>query len=169
MASDDITIRRVRPGDADTLREVRLRMLLIDPASFSSTHADEAALAQAHWVERARTLAHGDEAAQLLALDASGPVGTIVGVRDADDPALFHVYSMWVAPERRRSGLGAQLLADLEAWIMGAGGREAELAVTSAAPVAARLYAAAGYEPDGHQAPSRHTPGLIEHSLRKRL
>jgi GNAT superfamily N-acetyltransferase len=169
MAADDITIRRIEAGDAALLREVRLRMLLIDPSSFASTHADEAALEEAHWAERARALSAGDGGTQLLALDETGPVGAVVAIRDDDEPALFHIYAMWVAPERRGGGLGARLLAAAEAWIVAAGGREAELAVTSAAPVAARLYARAGYEPDGHEAPSQHTPGLVEHSLRKRL
>jgi GNAT superfamily N-acetyltransferase len=169
MPADDVTTRRIEPGDAALLREVRMRMLLIDPASFASTHADEAALEEARWAERAELLSAGDDRTQLLACDASGPVGTVVGVRDDDDAELFHVYSMWVAPERRGTGLGARLLSELEAWFVTAGGREAELSVTNAAPVAARLYARAGYEPDGHEVPSRHTPGLIEHSLRKRL
>jgi ribosomal protein S18 acetylase RimI-like enzyme len=169
MAADDITIRRIEPGDASLLREVRLRMLLIDPSSFASTHAHEAALEEAHWAERARKLSTGDNGAQLLALDETGPVGAVVAIRDDDEPALFHIYAMWVSPERRGAGLGARLLAEAEAWIVAAGGREAELSVTNAAPHAARLYARAGYEPDGTETPSRHTPGLIEHSLRKRL
>jgi GNAT superfamily N-acetyltransferase len=166
---DDLTIRRIRADEAAVLREVRLRMLLVDPASFSATHASEAAEADEHWAERARRLAAGDDAAQLLALDRSGPVGAVVVVRDDEDRALFHLHAMWVAPERRGLGLGAHLLAAAEAWIAAAGGREAELSVTSAAPVAARLYARSGYVPDGREAPSPHTPGLIERSLRKRL
>lgn len=166
---DDLTIRRIAADEAAVLREVRLRMLLVDAASFSATHASEADEADEHWAERAHRLAGGDDATQLLALDRSGPVGTVVVVRDEGDCALFHLYSMWVAPERRGHGLGAHLLATAEAWIEGVGGREAELSVTSAAPVAARLYARSGYVPDGRETPSPHTPGLIERSLRKRL
>ena len=169
MPADDITIRRIQPGDAAVLREVRLRMLLVDSASFAATHAEEAAQADAHWAERARLLSDGDDHTQLLAFDESGPVGTVVAARDDGDPALFHIYSMWVVPERRGTGLGARLLSEAEAWIAAAGGRETELSVTNAAPVAARLYARAGYEPDGRVTPSKHTPGLVEHSLRKRL
>jgi GNAT superfamily N-acetyltransferase len=169
VAADEVTIRRIEPGDAAVLRELRLRMLLIDPSSFASLHADEAALEEAHWAERAQLLSQGSDRTQLLACTADGPVGTVVGVRDEQDGMLFHVYSMWVEPEHRGSGLGARLLRELETWIASAGGREAELAVTNAAPVAARLYTRAGYEPDGHEVPSVHTPGLIEHHLRKRL
>jgi GNAT superfamily N-acetyltransferase len=169
VPADDVTIRRIQPGDAAVLREVRLRMLVVDPSSFAATHADEAARVEAHWAERARLLADGDESMQLLAFDESGPVGSVVVVRDGDDPARFHIDSLWVEPERRGTGLGARLLSEAEAWIAAAGGREAEASVTNAAPVAARLYARAGYEPDGRETPSKHASGLVEHSLRKRL
>jgi GNAT superfamily N-acetyltransferase len=164
---DDVTIRRIAAGDGPLLKLVRLRSLLVDPASFGSTHAREASQGDAEWSQRADRLAAGDDAMQLLALDAAGPVGTIVAVRDDDEPGLFHVYAMWVAPERRGSGLGARLLAVAETWIAAVGGNAAELSVTNAAPVAARLYARAGYERTGREQASDHTPGLVEHTLRK--
>ena len=168
-APDDVTIRRIAPGDGPVLKQVRLRSLLVDPASFGSTHEREASQRDAEWAERAAGLAGGNDGTQLLALDATGPVGTVVAVRDDDEPALFHLYAMWVAPERRGSGLGARLLASAEQWIARAGGHAVELSVTSAAPVAARLYARAGYERTGRDVPSEHTPGLREHILRKNL
>jgi GNAT superfamily N-acetyltransferase len=168
-ASDDVAIRRIAAGDGPILKQVRLRSLLVDPASFGSTHEREASQRDAEWAERAARLAHGDDGTQLLALDATGPVGTIVAMRDDDEHALFHIYAMWVAPERRGSGLGARLLAGAEEWIARAGGSAVELSVTNAAPVAARLYARAGYERTGRELPSEHTPGLLEHILRKQL
>jgi GNAT superfamily N-acetyltransferase len=166
---DDVAIRRIAAGDGRLLKAVRLRSLLVDPASFGSTHAHESSQSDADWEERARTLAAGDDAMQLLALDATGPVATIVAVRADDEPGLFHVYALWVAPERRGSGLGARLLATAEEWIASVGGREGELSVTNAAPSAGRLYARAGYQATGRDRPSDHTPGLVEHILRKRL
>jgi hypothetical protein len=41
--------------------------------------------------------------------------------------------------------------------------------VTDAAAAARQLYETAGYEPDGRAEESRHTKGLIEIGLRKRL
>ena len=166
---DDVTIRRIAAGDGPVLKQIRLRSLLVDPASFGSTHEREASQEDAEWAERAARLSAGEDGTQLLALDATGPVGTVVAVRDDDEPGLFHLYAMWVAPERRGSGLGAALLAAAEGWIAGAGGSEVELSVTNAAPVAARLYARSGYERTGREVASDHTPGLLEHILRKRL
>jgi GNAT superfamily N-acetyltransferase len=76
---------------------------------------------------------------------------------------------MWVAPEVRRSGVGRRLLQEIEAWIASAGGTMSELMVTTAAAPARRLYESAGYEPDGNERESRHTPRLFEVGYRKRL
>jgi GNAT superfamily N-acetyltransferase len=162
-------IRRIEPGDWEAARALRLRSLLLDPSSFAMTHAHEASLSDGHWARRARMLADGDGATQLLAVDATGPVGSVTAVRDSKRSDVFNIYAMWVAPEQRGSGLGARLIAAAERWIAEAGGCEAALSVTTASPAAQRLYARAGYEPDGTSVPSQHTPGLIEINLRKPL
>jgi ribosomal protein S18 acetylase RimI-like enzyme len=76
---------------------------------------------------------------------------------------------MWVAPEARGSGLGRRLLDELEAWMRASGGETSHLSVTTQAAAAQRLYESAGYVPDGRVEESRHTPGLLHVSLRKRL
>ena len=105
----------------------------------------------------------------MLALDGDQAVGIVTAARDDDDPTLYHVYAMWVAPEARRRGLGRRLLDELEAWMRSSGGQTSQLSVTTGAAAAQRLYESAGYVPDGQVEESRHTPGLLHVSLRKRL
>jgi ribosomal protein S18 acetylase RimI-like enzyme len=93
----------------------------------------------------------------------------VMGVRDEDDPETFDVFAMWVAPEARGQGHGRRLLDEIEAWVRSVGGRTVRLSVTDQARAAAGLYRSAGYEPDGRREESRHTPGLVEIHLRKRL
>jgi ribosomal protein S18 acetylase RimI-like enzyme len=88
---------------------------------------------------------------------------------DDDEPGAFDVFSMWVAPEARGQGLGRRLLDEVEAWIRSVGGRVIRLSVTDRAEAAAALYRSAGFEPDGGREESRHTPGLVEIHLRKRI
>lgn len=76
---------------------------------------------------------------------------------------------MWVAPELRRQGIGRGLLDEIETWITSCGGKVAQLSVTDAAAPARRLYESVGYKADGVSVESRHTPGLVEVSLRKQL
>jgi ribosomal protein S18 acetylase RimI-like enzyme len=111
----------------------------------------------------------GDDATTLLALRGPEPVGLVTALRDEERRELFHVFGMWVAPEVRREGVGQRLLDEVEAWIVSCGGTGVELSVPDAATAARRLYESAGYVPDGGSVESKHTPGVIEISLSKRL
>ncbi len=111
----------------------------------------------------------GEDAATFLAIRGDEPVGIVTSLRDQARRSLFHVVEMWVAPEARRAGLGRRLLDEIEGWITSCGGTRARLSVTNAATAAIQLYESAGYKPDGNSQESRHTPGLIESSLVKRL
>ncbi len=105
----------------------------------------------------------------MLALVGGKAVGLVGAYRDEEDSSFYHVIAMWVTPEYRRRGLGRRLLLAIEDWIGSAGGTTVQLDVADAAEEARSLYDASGYEPDGQQSPSPHTPGVIHVSLRKRL
>ena len=166
---DDVVIRRIRPADAPLLRDVRLRALATDPASFASTYEREAAFGPEAWEEWAAGSAAGDEWATLLAMRGEEPVGIVTGARDENERHVFHVFSMWVAPEARRAGIGRRLLTDIEEWMSSSGGTAVELSVTNQAAAARQLYEGAGYGPDGRVDESRHTGGLLEIGFRRRL
>ncbi|MDJ0789698.1 MAG: GNAT family N-acetyltransferase, partial [Myxococcota bacterium] len=61
-------------------------------------------------------------------------------------------YQMWVAPDARRSGLGAALLDAVVAWARREGVRELSLAVSLVNEPARRLYERAGFVPCGEHA-----------------
>jgi ribosomal protein S18 acetylase RimI-like enzyme len=165
----DVVIRRIRPADAPLLREVRLRSLATDPAAFASTHEREAGFGPEAWEEWAAESAAGDDWATLIAMRSEEPVGIVTGARDENERHVFHVFSMWVAPDARREGIGRRLLTDIEDWMSSSGGTVVELSVTNQAAAARQLYERAGYEPDGRVDESSHTGGLLEIGLRKRL
>jgi ribosomal protein S18 acetylase RimI-like enzyme len=162
-------VRRVTPQDWLVLRDLRLRALRSDPLSFGSTYEREAAFSEGDWMQWAADDALGDEMATFIADRERQPMGIVGAYRDESEPMLFHVIAMWVAPEGRREGLGRRLLSHVEAWIRSCGGRVVQLNVTTTAVAARRLYETAGFEPDGDRRESRHTRGLVEVSLRKRL
>jgi ribosomal protein S18 acetylase RimI-like enzyme len=165
----DIIVRRVRPDDGPMIRRVRLDALASDPASFGSTYEREAAYADEKWAEWAAGDAAGEDMATLLAVCEEEPVGIVAAYRSDTERDVFVVFSMWVAPGVRGRGIGRRLLREIEAWIASAGGAVVRLSVTDAAAAARQLYETAGYEPDGRAKESRHTKGLIEIGLRKRL
>jgi ribosomal protein S18 acetylase RimI-like enzyme len=164
-----VIVRRIVASDAERIKAIRLRSLRSDPSSFASTFAKEAAYPDEQWIDWATGDAEGEETATMLALQGQDAVGLVAAYRDEDDRALYHVIAMWVAPERRRSGLGRRLLTAIEEWIACAGGTTVQLDVADTAKEAVSLYASTGYVPDGYQSPSPHTPGITHLSLRKRL
>jgi GNAT superfamily N-acetyltransferase len=165
----DVVVRRVRPGDADLIKTVRLRSLRTDPSSFASTFATEAAFPATDWADWASGDAEGDAMATILALHGDEAIGIVAAYRDEQDGSLYHVIAMWVAPEHRGRGLGRKLLSSIESWIADAGGSTVQLDVADTAKEAASLYESSGYAPDGHVMPSPHTHGITHRSLRKRL
>jgi ribosomal protein S18 acetylase RimI-like enzyme len=164
-----VMVRRVRRDDVASMRALRLRALQTDPSSFGSTYEREAAFDDDVWEERVERGASGDDAATFVALVAEEPVGLVSGFRDEEEPDLFDVVGMWVAPEARGRGVGRRLLEEIERWIASCGGTEVRLSVTNVANAARRLYESAGYAADGRADESAHTPGLVELGMRKRL
>jgi GNAT superfamily N-acetyltransferase len=165
----NVLVRRIDPRDVRVARELRLRALKTDPSSFGSTYEREAAFGNEIWEERVGRGARSADAATLLAFRDAEAVGVVSAFRDVEAANVFDIVGMWVAPEARGKGIGRRLLEEIEGWIVSGGATEIRLAVTNEAAAARGLYASAGYEPDGRAEESRHTPGLLEIGMRKRL
>lgn len=84
----------------------------------------------------------------LLAEQEAGPVGC-GGIRSIPAGAAgerwFEVKHLWVEPEARGTGLGARLLAELEARAIGFGATHAVLDTNASLEAAAGLYRSRGY------------------------
>jgi hypothetical protein len=99
------TVRRLGPGEADLLRDMRLRALRDAPLAFGSTLAREDGHEPEKWERWAADAARGERQAIFVAEPAAGMAS---GVIDDADPALAHLYAMWVgfADTGRREPLG---------------------------------------------------------------
>ena len=161
-------IRRVQTEDAGLLRALRLRALESDPRAFGSTHEEAERRDDAHWQAWAEEHSAGGDHCTLIAVRDGHPAGIVRAERDPSRPAVFWIYSLWVAPEARRQALGLRLLARAEEWIVASGGREVELDVVDRETPAVRLYERAGYRPDGRREPASE-PGATELGMQKTL
>lgn len=167
-----LRVRRIRAGEAEALRAVRLRALADTPLAFGSTHAREAAYPPERWEEWARESAAGPRRAWFLAVaeDAAAgpPVGLAFAVIDADDPERAHLFSMWVAPEARGTGAAGALVDAVVAWIAARGARTLHTAVTIGNESAARFYARAGFVDTGRREALGHSDAetaILERAL----
>jgi GNAT superfamily N-acetyltransferase len=157
-----VRVRRIAAGEAQVLREVRLRALADSPLAFGGTHAREAAAPPGRWEAWAADAARPDAGQVVfLAMPVAGadaaPVGLASGVVDRDEPDVAHLYSMWVAPEARGTGTGAALVAAVVEWARGRGLRTVRTSVTIGNDGAARLYARSGFVATGAREPLGHS------------
>jgi ribosomal protein S18 acetylase RimI-like enzyme len=152
------TVRRLGAQEADLLRDVRLRALRDAPMAFGSTLARETGYAPEKWERWAAEAASGERQAVFIAQPAAGMAS---GVIDDEDPALAHLYAMWVAPQARGTGAGRALVEAVVAWATERGAERLTTSVTDGNAVAAGLYTAAGFADTGRREPLGHSDAVV--------
>jgi ribosomal protein S18 acetylase RimI-like enzyme len=152
------SVRRLRTGEADLLRDLRLRALRDAPMAFGSTLAREAAFAPDVWQTRAAAGAAGEEQAVFV---AEPEAGLAMGRLDDDDPTAAGLYSMWVAPHARGEGVARALVEAVTGWATERGARTLTTSVAEGNAAAARLYAGAGFTDTGRREPLGHSDGVV--------
>lgn len=158
-------IRRIRPEDWPLLRQMRLASLLDSPEAFGQRHEIAAAQPDSEWRSAARASSSGDRRAWFIATTGSGAARREVGLvqarrRPPDDCLLF---SMWVAPDARRTGAGRLLVDAVSEWAASWGGRRVVLWVFGANEGALRFYESIGFMlvSDGPDADSGRSFGAL--------
>jgi GNAT superfamily N-acetyltransferase len=154
-------IRRIRADEWQILRELRLRSLADAPEAFGQTYANALAIADAEWQQNAKQAAQGEGRAWLIASRDGEDVGLVQARRRPPGDCL--VFSMWVAPEARRAGVGRDLLEAVSDFADSWGGRRIVLWVTAANEVGHRFYDSIGFRvlSEGADAESGRTFGAI--------
>jgi ribosomal protein S18 acetylase RimI-like enzyme len=147
-------VRRLAAVDWPLYRYLRMRALAEAPDAFSSTLAEALPRGDADWQLR---LAAADPSLDLplVAYVDRVAAGLVWGRIDAAEPAVAHVFQMWVDPGCRGGGVGGLLLAAVRDWAAGGGARELRLGVTRGNGAAERLYRSAGFVATGASEPLR--------------
>lgn len=131
--------------DWSRARGVRLRALRDAPDAFWSTTEGETRLAVSVWRRR---LARPD-AATFLALRDGRDVGLAIGAPHHAHPGDAGLYSVWVGPEVRGSGLADRLVLTVVEWARAGGYPRIRLDVADDNRRAVGLYARLGFTPTG--------------------
>lgn len=140
-----VTIRRFEPSEWRVYRDLRLRALADSPNAFGSTYEREVARSDDEWSERLGTGASAQNQMPLVALIGEAPVGLAWGRQDEHEPAVAHLFQVWVSPEHRGRGVGRLLLSAVIAWAKEIGLSTLRLGVTASHPAALHLYRRAGF------------------------
>jgi ribosomal protein S18 acetylase RimI-like enzyme len=142
-------IRAVRPEEWEQLREIRLSALADAPDAFGDTHARAATDPEESWRAWIESGWGSGPQVTLVADDSGSWEGMAVGVLLSKDPDVTHLFAMWVAPSRRREGLGRALVEAVAEWGREGGATRLRLGVTTSNAAATALYRACGFHPTG--------------------
>lgn len=127
--------------------------------SLRGARPDEVEAVLAFWATAAEGKSVSDDRAGVLALITRDPDALVLAV-DGDrivgtviagfDGWRCHLYRLAVAPDRRREGIGALLIAAAERRFAELGGRRADAMVLERNTTAHRAWSAAGYGREDH-------------------
>jgi len=140
----DPAIRRVRPDDAEPLRDARLAALKETPEAFVSRYAEEALEPPEFWLARATQSAAGEQVATFVAERDGRFVATVTGLRLVR-PGPAELVGMWVDASERRHGLGRRLVETVCDWAAATGADRIEVSVHLPNEPAQTLYESAGF------------------------
>jgi ribosomal protein S18 acetylase RimI-like enzyme len=154
-----------RTDDWERVREIRLRALEDSPTAFAARLDQERDRPESFW--RGRLEEEGS--ATFLAIEEETTVGLVTVFLMDEAPEEAHLVSMWVAPERRRHGLGRRLIEAVLSWARDQRAEGVRLWVTETNNDARRLYRSAGFIETGERQPLPSNPELRERELRRRV
>jgi GNAT superfamily N-acetyltransferase len=155
-------VRRLRSGEGEKFRDLRLRALADAPYAFASLHAEECDQPAAWWEDIARESEAGEQGAVFVAVAGDAWLGMAGGYVDEDEPGTGGVWGTWVAPEARGHGLGDRLVEAVVDWARDRGMSRVGLSVTERALPAAALYRRLGFVATGVENPLRSDPSITE-------
>lgn len=159
-------IRPLYPDEWAAYRDLRLRSLADSPDAFYSTLESESARTPEDWAARLAAAAVSGKDCPLVAELDGKPAGLVWAKMDGINPALVHLFQMWVAPECRRRGVAQGLLDTALGWARERNARYVELDVTQGNSAAARLYERAGFRAVNAPVPMRPGSGLMLQPMR---
>jgi ribosomal protein S18 acetylase RimI-like enzyme len=142
--TETTSIRRLRAPEWQLLRALRLRSLEDAPEAFGQPLTEAAGLSTLEWQRKTLQSSSGDDRSWLVAQRGRDMIGLVHGRRRS--PATLLLFSMWVDPRSRRSGVGRQLIESLEAWAVGWGAQETVLWVLQDNQRALGFYRRLGFE-----------------------
>jgi ribosomal protein S18 acetylase RimI-like enzyme len=158
-----VKVRQLTPEDLPTLKAIRLRALQDSPEAYGSTYEGTVTRTDDEW------RAWFDTATPFLAEGPAGePLGLAATYRDAEEPAVAHLISMWVAPEARGAGIGDALVQQVVTFAVAHGAAAVRLDVVEGNASAIKLYERNGFTLTGHQI-VRERDGATEFEMELRL
>ena len=141
------SVRRIRIGESELLKRMRLTSLREAPYAFSSTYESALRRSPESWTGQADRSAQGSDRATFIAFSGDSPIGIAALYRDEDRMDVGQVLQVWVAPEYRSKGVALGLMDAIFQWAKENGFRKIVATITKGNTRALRFYQKCGFRP----------------------
>lgn len=139
-----LRLRRMRAGDAEAWRDLRLEALSFHPEAYGASHDDWAGRPLSDFADQL------ERGCVLAAFIGAEPVGCMALVLDGDAAEIASVY---VRPAYRRRGIARRLLRSVLSEARQRGVARLSLSVAEQNEPAMLFYRRAGFSPEAHRPP----------------
>ncbi len=146
------------------LKRLRIAALTESPDAFSPTAEDARARDEDYWQRAARRAAEADGFELFVVRRAGKALG--LGSAQRDARGVGHIGAMWIDPELRGRGIGAQLFDTIVAYLRRLGCDVIDLSVTETNTSAIELYRSRGFVLTGQSEPLRPGSPLLNLFMR---
>ena len=164
--SPSASIRAFEAHEWRTYRDLRLRALADAPDAFARTLAEEQGRSDTEWSSLLASSVGSAWQISAVAELGARAVGLAYGRLEAESPGVARLYSMWVEPAARRSGVGRALVDAVVSWARSRSARRLVLQVTEGNAPAVHLYERAGFVRTQELSPLRPGSSLRVRTLR---
>ena len=165
-----IEVRRIRGGEWERLRDIRLEALADSPSAFATTLAEAEAYPSSLWQERAVAGAEGHDQITVLAVSGERTIGMTVALgRPHRVLDVVPIVSVFVSPSHRREGIAVRMLNLAEEWAGDRSASHTSLWVEERNSEARGFYESIGYLATGDQQAMPSAPATCEIRLEKAL
>lgn len=141
-----IVVRRIKIGEADLFKQIRLTALLESPSAFDSTYESAMQRSSRSWQEQADSTAQGSDRATFIAFSGDSPVGITALYRTGSRTDVGEMLQVWVAPEYREQGVASQVMEVVFQWAKENGFRTVIATVANGNTRALRFYLKHGFQ-----------------------
>lgn len=140
-----ILIRRIRIGEGELFKLMRLTSLRESPCAFESTYESALRRNPGSWSEQADRTASGSERATFIAFSGGSPIGIAALYPTEEGTDVGELLQMWVSPEYRSSKVAMDLLDAVFQWAGENGFRTVIASVREGNVRAMRFYTKHGF------------------------
>jgi len=154
-------VRRIRVGEGQLFKQLRLASLHESPSAFSSTYESAQLRTAESWAEQADSTARGSDRSTFIAFSDELPIGIAALYRAEEGADTGLLLQVWVAPEYRSKGVAVDLLHALFQWARQNGFRAVVARVAKDNARALTLYRNYGFGPSQQPFPGGPAEAVI--------